>query len=212
MKKIIFLVLIIASCKSMEFSTLRFEEVNNKRLPTLRIEIDEYSLENAFSVTSTSGSASQNNSNTSYSETTTLDPRIQDAKVLFERETYANICNETGSIKGIICYEIPIIDKKVNQLIYLFSVFTLSVPNIFGMPFTTYKTDLELETTIKDLEGNIIKKYISHGYGKESSKYFGYTMTDARRLASIKAIKMAMEKNRSKIIADYIFINDRLND
>jgi hypothetical protein len=204
------LVFVVTACKSFEFSTLNFKETNNKKLPHLNIEIDEYSLVNSFSVESTQGTVNYSNYGGTFHGTTTLDPRIQDAKVLFERETYSNICEEKGNAVGSIKYEIPIIDKK-NKLGGIFiSSITLFIPSLLGVTQATYEVQMEVTTSILDHDGNLINKYTSNGFGKEKCKLYGYNGTDAKRLASIAAIKMALESNRLKISKDYDFINKQL--
>jgi len=209
-KTLFLLVIVFTSCKSIEFSTLNIKETNNKKLPHLNIEIDDYSLINSFSVGSTQGTVSYSNYGGTYHGTTTLDPRIQDAKVLFERETYSNICDEKGHSVGSIKYEIPVVDKKTKMGGYLISAFTLFIPSLLGMTQATYEVQMDITTSILGPDGNLINKYTSNGFGKEKCKLYGYNPTDAKRLASIGALKMALENNQLKILNDYEFINEQL--
>lgn len=210
LRTIFLIVFVVTSCKSLEFSTLNFKETNNKKLPHLKIEIDEYSLVNSFSVESTQGTVNYSNYGGTFHGTTTLDPRIQDAKVLFERETYSNICDEKGYAVGSIKYEIPVINKKTKMGGIIISIFTLYIPSLLGMTQATYEVQLDVTTSILDLDGNLINKYTSNGFGKEKCKLYGYNATDAKRLASIEALKMALENNRIKILRDYELISEQL--
>ena len=210
MKKIIFLALIVSSCTSLKFSALSVKDSNNKKLPTLKLVIDENSIENAYSISQTSGSYSNSQNGGTYSEVTTSDPRIQDTRTLIEKETFTNICEELGQSYGSIKYELPIVYKKRNTLGYWLSACGLFVPSLLGVTQVTYEINVEVTTKIFDNNNNLIAKYTSTGIGKEKAKLYGYNTVDASRLANINAIKMAIEKNREKILSDSENISKQL--
>ena len=99
-----------------------------------------------------------------------------------------------------------------NLALQVFSCWFVMVPNLFGMPFSVYK--LELETTVKILDSNrkVIGKYDAIGKSKNSvAFYYGYTLNVAKRKTQVEALKKALQKIRPKIASDVERLNNALN-
>lgn len=230
---VIALSMLLIGCKSIQITDLQPRNPNNQLLPSLSSQVDISSFLNAYSfgTTKSSGSGIGYSSEglggvittgTYFgSNTTVADKRIQDAIVLFEREVRNNITNGDGTPVGFAICKIPIGETRIGGWgFYGLSLVTLTVPNWFGMPLLTYKTELELEVEIQDCNNIIIGRYngvgrkkipvaLWHGYGGGGS----WTLTGneaAARKSNIEAIKIAMIEIKNQISGDYVKLKSAL--
>ncbi len=181
----------LSSCKSMKITELEAFQSNEEKFDHLSLVLDENSLMRAYS-------------------TTIRDQRIQDSKVLIERELYANISNEKKDVVGHIKYEIPIATKKINSLPLIGSIILDGVPIVIGVPLVYYRTDVEMQVSIYDINSNLIWKNTAVGTGIEKAQLYKYNRYDARRLANIYAVKEALLGLRQKILVDFNEIESKL--
>jgi hypothetical protein len=93
------------------------------------------------------------------------------------------------------------------------SAATLFVPNIFGMPARTHRTELELQMEITDAQGNVLARYTAPGAGKARvAAYHGYDSSTATRKANLLALQNAMAEIKKKIEPDISEISARLEN
>jgi hypothetical protein len=181
----------------------------------MELYIDVASLENAYwgnarEIVSNSYDPSVNSSVL----TVYRDPRIQDAITLYERETKSSITDPLGQPYGYIHYKVPVsyIRPRGTGLVVL-SSFMLMIPNVLGMPFGAYETNLEVEVEILNANREIIGRYQATGKGKALvAIWWGYTSADAERVSNIEAIKMAMQDIKKQILADHAQLYTRLQE
>ena len=229
------ILLCATSCKTVQISDLKPKGQIQNLLPALEPKVDKESLESAYSSvissTRTAGAGS------SLLEPTTIsigiggflsgsvvkkDKRIQEAITLFEREVKDNLTNPIGEKQGsIVCKVVSADTRSSKWALMIPSVLTLGILNVFGMPFHYFKTEIELEVEIKDLENNTVVRYESYGKGEVPiAFYYGYYGTlsgnndtksnQAARKSNINAFKTAMKEIKNQINRDYSKIISKL--
>lgn len=232
MKNLFYLILIsvaFTSCVSMKMEDLKPEPKNQMLLPTLTPKIDLSSFESAYSLGNTNYSSSGaivNQVNIgdsaigtigvgigSYetSSTKTKDLRIQDAITIFDRDVKDNITNPFNDSKGIILCRINASQIRNNALWIILSAFTLTIPNLFGMPYNRQHVILDVDVEIYDKSDKLIARYNAQGDSKlYGAMYWGYG-ADGGRVNNIKAFRNAMNKIKQKIENDYQVVIKKLN-
>jgi hypothetical protein len=212
----------------MKMTDLKPEPKNSKLLPTLQTRIDLNSFESAYSLgTATSSSMGTlsgqtkigNNKTqttgigTSVTSTTmSKDPRIQDAITIFDRDVKDNITDPFGNSKGYILCKINASNQKVNLGWALLSGVTLMIPNILGMPMSSYKITLDVDVEIYSNTEKLVGRY--NGIAKKKTyvaAYWGYGK-DAARVANARAFREAMQQIKIQIEGDYDRIVQKLNE
>ena len=213
----------LAGCKTVQVADLKPKNPIANKLPSLEPLVHIGSFEAAYSLGTTVGSAGMPGMGGSgvmgagsilgYA-TAFTDRRIQDAIVLFEREVRDNITLGGNTTIGSAVGRILTGETKVKGWgWYAASLVTLTIPNLFGMPFCYYQTELELEVEIRDCNENTIGRYqgygrrhttvaLWHGYGGAESPQQITGNEGAARMSNINAIKMAMDDIKTKIDAD----------
>ena len=223
---------ILFSCKTPHITDLIPENRIDNLLPALEPHIDITSLESAYTsgTTKTSGIGSSLGHNLgiipislfSIESTSRADRRIHETITLFDREVKDKITNPIGENKGFVVLRIAgsntRASKKVLIIPSLLSSYTL---NIIGMPAFFFKTELDIEVEIRDLDNNLMGRY--RGYGKKEvpvALYYGYraklsgnsNTTDfpAARKSNTEAFKRAMNDIKSQISRDYYNLSNKL--
>lgn len=222
--------LFLWNCKSVKVRDLHVANPNPNLLPALEPQIIKESFEVAYSrgttkSTSAGGGIGQSIGGgtvigagvSSSLSTNFADKRVQDALIIYEREIRENVSHGNDVPKGYSVCKITTGQTKLGSAGFvLLSGFTLGIPNIFGMPYGSYKTELELEIEIQDSCKKTVARYTGYGYHKTMlAAYWGYGGGSAHitgnesgaRKSNIEAVKMAMQEIKNKINADY----DKLN-
>lgn len=221
MKKLNFLVVTVvlfSSCLTIKTSDLRPLNKNSSLLPALDPKPDIGSFESVFSIGKSVGFSSSLSRTTALNVSTLKrDARVQDVITIFDREVKDNITQQFGDKKGyIVC---KIVSGNLRGGGYgwaILSGMTFLVPNLFGMPFYTYTTSLDVEVEIFDLSNKLIAKYDAQCSNKvKVTLYNGYDgfgeHSSAARISSINAFKGAMEDIKSKIEKDSNILIGLLN-
>ncbi len=152
--------------------------------------------------------------------TMSKDPRVQDAITIFDRDVKNNITNPYGEKKGYILCKIAAGGSRFAGLGWgMLSGITLFVPTIFGVPFRTFKTALDVEVEIYDKNQNLIGRYNAQCSDKTwIAMYWGYSgigpvkpAIPAARISSINAFKCAMIEIKNQILKDSVRLNKELN-
>ncbi len=219
------------SCKTIRVSDLQPGAPLVKTLPYLEPEIDLNSFYMAYNFGSSlfMGPTGAWHGNPSYEGwlgtmggvVAAHDRRIQDASVLFDREVRQNITDRGRDSKGFLVCKIPFGETRIGGWGWLaLSSLTLTVPNWFGMPFSNYRTELQLEVEVRNCRDELIGVYSGYGLGRTPvALWHGYAAGDytfvtgnepAARKSNIDAFKMAMEEIKQKLQGDAIFLRGEL--
>jgi hypothetical protein len=223
----VFICLLGIGCKSIKVTDLKVKEPNALLLPALEPQINLTSFETAYSLGTTKSSGTSAGIGqglgggtivgvgvSSSVSTAVKDKRVQDALIIYEREIRENITNGNEKPKGYSICKITTGQTKLGSAGWIIlSGVTLGVPNILGMPYGSYKTELEVEIEIQDSCKNTIGRYTGYGYNKTLlAAYWGYGGGSAHitgnesgaRKSNILAFKMAMQEVKNKINADNV--------
>ncbi len=217
---IIIVLLLFASCRTVNMSDLNPKVKNNKLLPTLEIRIDGKSFESAYTlgqINSTSNSYGTsigtgltngfiglNMGTTETSQVMSRDPRIQDDITIFDRDVKYNITNPYGEKKGIILCRINASNHRKGNGWGVLSAFTLWIPNLLGMPNSAPKTTLDVEVEVYNKSNDLVGKYSAVACSRKyRALYWGYDKENAKRVANIYAFKKAMNDIKKQIYSDY---------
>lgn len=234
-KIMIFVCLLVIGCKSIKVTDLKVKEPNSQLLPALEPKINLTSFETAYSLGTTksievsSGIGQGLGGGTivgvgvsSSVSTAVKDKRAQDALIIYEREIRESITKGNEKPIGYSICKITTGQTKLGGAGWIIlSGCTLMIPNIFGMPYGNYKTELEIEIEIQDSCKNTIGRYTGYGFGKTPlAAYWGYGGGSAHitgnesgaRKSNIDAFKMAMQEAKHKINLDYERLNNELKN
>ncbi len=207
--------LMLSSCRSVRLVEVNPHDKISELLPALYVEADVYSFEEALYTTYDSPMLA-----TPYE----YDPygipyqpirakNVQNLITVYEQDVMTNVINPYGEKKGII--DCRITQSNIRGVFNGFSALsmvTLGIPNLFGMPLSAGKAELEVEVSVYDLEDKLIGRYLARGKGKEYvGLYFGYYPDDAKLEATNEAFIEAMHDIKSQISADADRLNKELN-
>ncbi|KAB1066065.1 hypothetical protein [Salibacter halophilus] len=143
---------------------------------------------------------------------TTVNTNDDELKV-FTEEVEKNLINPYGDKYGYIAYKKNVLDYSPGMGMLLLSSFTLTVPNLFGMPYQTIKYKVEVELRIMDSQNRLIGKYSAIGEAKSTvAYYYGYSIKSAVKRTYPEAIKDAFSKIRPQIQADVKRLNKALKE
>lgn len=228
MKKIVLLLFIssvLFACRSIKLADLKPSKDNATLLPYLEPVVDVFSFRQIFpnTVSYTPGSSTtqfQTDSNQTIAYSTYTDPQFNylinesfyQTISYFEQDVKNNICNSLGSKKGTVRCKIIANNEAIRlKALIVPSILSLSALNLLGMPSSFLLNEIELEVEIFDLKSNKIARYTGYGAANVPvSYYYGYSISDARKLARIKAFGNAMTEIKKQITKEYEFINERL--
>jgi len=214
----------IIGCKSFDPSLLRPREVIPQRLPPLEVQIDQGSMESAFSLGSTTGNAVGYSAPVfggyvtaaSLSGKSFKDRRIQDSIVVFDREINDNICELSGAKKG---YAVCRIASSTTSDNWAWLILSAWGPYILGSPVHSSSIELDIEVEILDLQRNKVARYSAIGKDTEySALYWGYSDykadrddTTLSRVLNAQALLNAMVDIKKQIQRDAVQIIEKLS-
>lgn len=219
---IIYLLVILTSCRSLYISDLKPEGKISTQLPQLAPHINVSSLENVFGINhSTTQSFGTTNiflGNITFTATSATsnyrDPSIQDISVIFDRDVKNNICDISRDLKGYITCNITTGYTKVGGAGWtILSVWgTAFIGNLFGMPILRVKSGMEVEVQIFDSNKKLLGSYTSpyYQYKVPVALYHGYNVRNGKRKTAIMAFKSAMSDIKRQIQEDSFRLNSLL--
>ncbi len=178
----------LSSCKAWDASMVRINESPiQPKLPALEKEVIDFATQKNLVLTD---------------ELKTIHDEIE-----------KNIIIPTGEKKGTIKVTRRHLKIQRGWAFIATSIYTTGLLNIVGFPFASYNSKIEIEVEIKDLKGNLIKKYNEVGDAKERNLvalYYGYSIRAAKTKAFSEAISDAFSKIYPKIQTDLLEINTKL--
>lgn len=137
---------------------------------------------------------------------------MRDVFTLLNNELTDNIMESGGNRYGQVRFKLMYYNKTMPGWGWILpSLFTLDIANLMGMPFTKYRTDLELQMEILDARQQVIARYQAPGAGKATvAMYYGYSGQEAYRKANLLALQEAMRGIRQKMEPDLAALRDKL--
>ena len=221
MKKLLLLwsvMLVLSACKSVTFNDLKLYAPNRDLLPPLKAEVDKDSIKDSFDTMiqgSSAGGGFESDdwsvSGDSYTFVKKKDSRTRDMITLFERNV-ENISQVYGARKGSI--KMRFTNSRIYASGYYYTVpswISIYSLNLLGFPYGYKNTDLEVEVSIFNNNGDLIWKTTQTGNGEEMvAMYYGYNEEEALVMSSIKALKDALRKVNLNIANDFGKINSGL--
>ena len=221
MKKLLLLwsvMLVLSACKSVTFNDLKLYAPNRDLLPPLKAEVDKDSIKDSFDTMiqgSSAGGGFESDdwsvSGDSYTFVKKKDSRTRDMITLFERNV-ENISQVYGARKGSI--KMRFTNSRIYASGYYYTVpswISIYSLNLLGFPYGYKNTDLEVEVSIFNNNGDLIWKTTQTGNGEEMvAMYYGYNEEEALVMSSIKALKDALRKVNLNIANDFGKINSSL--
>lgn len=221
MKKLLLLwsvMLVLSACKSVTFNDLKLYAPNRDLLPPLKAEVDKDSIKDSFDTMiqgSSAGGGFESDdwsvSGDSYTFVKKKDSRTRDMITLFERNV-ENISQVYGARKGSI--KMRFTNSRIYASGYYYTVpswISIYSLNLLGFPYGYKNTDLEVEVSIFNTNGDLIWKTTQTGNGEEMvAMYYGYNEEEALVMSSIKALKDALRKVNLNIANDFGKINSGL--
>jgi hypothetical protein len=137
----------------------------------------------------------------------------KDELKLFTQEVEQNLTNPYGDKYGYIVFKTNFIEAKDGLGFLILSSATLSLLNIFGLPWQKVYRKIEVEIRVLDSKRRLIGKYSAVGEASTTiAYYYGYKSGDAYRKTHAEVIANALNKIRPKILADANRINNSLSD
>jgi len=235
MKKLTYFIILCSlfnACKSIQLEDYAIEKQHSELLPHLDMKVDIRSLETTYSL----GGTSEEYYNTGtiltsstdglfaigqYGDNTAnhySDKRIKDAITLFESNHRKNISTPTGDTYGTAVYKLPYGESGQRGLGWkILSIATLTIPNWFGMPASTGRSEVLVELEIRDCQDRIVKIYQGKGFNKTPAAFYhgyeanpigGNNTIDGNqgmvRKSNIEAIKEALLEINSQLTQDPI--------
>jgi hypothetical protein len=130
------------------------------------------------------------------------DERVSDVMKLFSNEFKIGGDNIDTVPIGNIKLEIVSFKEKRNLFFTIFSIWTLCIPSLAGVPINQINSDIELQLTIYNSNNEPIGKYDGKGHGTAFiAMYWGYG-GDAWRKSALVAVSNAMTMAKSEIDKD----------
>ncbi len=212
------IIVLITGCKSIQPSDFQPDFQNANLLPRMGIWFDFHSFENAYGANSYSldGSTSPESPygrgvfEVNYGfKLYTAEKRVQDACDIWVNDVTNNIMDPSRKKTGHIVIRIGDAYRKNNYRWSWLSGLTVGIPNAFGMPMCSNKTELEVIVEIYDLKNNLVAKFNERGTAKVNmAAYHGYY--EFQRKAAALALEDGLIKIKELIHRDYAVINAKL--
>lgn len=202
-----------SSCKTIKVNDLKANKESCVKLPALEPRVDLNSLESVYTTGSvvSKGVGTANVSSSGKSaigqsvsvSTGVKDKRVQDAITIFDREVKDCLTDPYGKSIGYIVCKFASGETKEKYGFSILSGMLFFVPNLFGMPMATYKTELDLDIEIYNNNEELIGRYSANSKDKAfAALYHGYSFKNASRITGIRAFKKALNDVKKDINND----------
>ncbi|MEA3505348.1 MAG: hypothetical protein U9R32_09180 [Bacteroidota bacterium] len=214
MKKVLFYCFICISffsCKTLKPIDFAISNTPHNLLPTLEIEVNMSNLLNRIydgSIDSTAKIKYTTLTNSVIERYNGLEieyrpeQRVYDILSLYNKQVKHNIIDTTGFPQGSVRLDLLYFNEKRDVSMAALNSWSLGIFNLFGVPFTSYKTKIETQVAIYDRDGFEIKKYRGTGEGfVYIAMYWGYGR-DAYRKSALDAFKNSMKQIEKQIVND----------
>jgi hypothetical protein len=211
MKKVILLttlILFLTSCYTTKITSEFLVPPNHNKefFSTLEGEIDEYSFSSVFQPSKKIVDEYIEDEVLSQREISVVheNQNSVDAKNLIRKYMLNSGFNEKNARRKII-FNVTFYDFKVNDAYKVFSVLTLGLINLAGMPNGQFVNTIELQASIYSESGKLLQTFT--GFGRDS--YFTgvyYHSPEQKRPSFIKAVKNAIHDIDNQILAGQTYL------
>lgn len=213
MKKHILLLLVIAgslgACKTIQVRDFHTTQILPSRLPQLGLLVHERSFLEAFDCAFTREVVIANALGGPYQPAPWVaydftDRALEDAFQVLGNELDENMSQDSDLKYGQARFKMLYYKRRNAGWGWsLASAGTLFIPNLFGMPVKTYRSQLELQMEIVDANGKVLRRYVAPGAGRaQVAAYHGYDGTTAMRKANLLALQNALAEIKKKMEPD----------
>ena len=129
---------------------------------------------------------------------------MRDVFTVLGNELNDNTTQKAGEKYGQACFKLVHFERSNPGWGWVIpSTLTGFTANLFGMPLSKVRTDLELQMEILNARGVAIAQYRAPGSGKATmAMYYGYTGYGAGRKANLLALQEAMRSIRRQMEPD----------
>lgn len=195
MKKLLFLILFLTSCRSITMEDYK------SNISPLKYQDYEFTLnvpDNIYVITQTN-----------VGERAKIDPKQEHLKTVAQDvndEMMKHLENNDNPIGHIIITQ-EVINRKQGSLMTLFgsfpSILTLGTLNLLGYPFGTEEYTVKIDASAYDLNGNLLTKHkVDATEFKFIACYYGYEASQVQAAAYLAAYKGGLEFIIDKINQD----------
>lgn len=177
--------IIVSGCKTVQLADINVGNPVQNKLPALDFSNDKTAITSPMPYPYGYGYAN-----------------IQDdARSMFTKLIQENITDPLGEKYGYVSYNIVVGTNKLSGWgYYLPSILSLTTLNLFGMPYFTAKSSVEITVQISNSDKEVIGIYKGTGESKKYvAYYYGYGLMDALRAANIESLKTAFSSISSQI-------------
>lgn len=184
-------VLLVTGCRSASRVMARSQNaVLEKRLPALQLEIDPGPM------AATDGALPD------------------DPQKIFDTEMHHNIMEPADSTEAFGYAKLQVHDATVSRGgkgFQAFQMMTLLTPSLLGMPLEYCRTHIEAELQVIDAQGTVLGSYIGTGSSNvRVAMYYGYSQSQAPRLADVEALRQALSQIRPQLESDVDSLRQKL--
>jgi len=183
--------LLVTGCRSANRIMARSPNaVLEKRLPSLQLEVDPGPM------AATDGALPE------------------DPQKIFDTEMHHNIMEPADSTEAFGYAKLQIHDATISRGgkgFQAFQMMTLLTPSLLGMPLEYCRTHVEAELQLIDAHGNVIGTYTGTGSSNvRVAMYYGYSQSQAPRLADVEALRQALGQIRPQLESDVDSLRQKL--
>ncbi|MFN8288137.1 MAG: serine protease [Chitinophagales bacterium] len=190
---ILFAAFISTSCRSLKYEKLTFTKKHNisssQAAFSLKPVFDNEKLDEVY----------QKDIVYTYQKTAAIDLR-NEGKKAFEYYAKHNF-NKGSQNMGYITYKLNTIKNK-NFPAYLTTVWLLYIPHLFGAPMYVTGSEIDMTVQVFDANKKLVANYTVTGKAKAYSGMGQYNFKNMAKAAHVKAVMLAFENAKAKIIED----------
>ncbi|HAW51849.1 MAG TPA: hypothetical protein DCX54_05895 [Flavobacteriales bacterium] len=181
--------LLSMGCKSFEPTLLNPDgTVFNPKLPSMEAVVEN----NLVAIVNSGGQ--------------TIGANPQDVRTYFDREVKELMTDPYNDKAGVLLLNVNTIENKHQFIGYMMaSVYTISLFNVLGGPYSVSKSSVEVEIEVLNKNNRLIGSYRGNGSAKLHQGYYSktnYNQVDQQRISYLKAVKNAVQDAKSKLIPD----------
>lgn len=211
------LALFAGACRSLHVSDYHTAQPIPERLPNLELLVHERSFEDAFYAALDRDVMLLSMPYDPYFPSPwevygTTDGALRDVFHVLDNELADNINARDNLRYGHARFKLLSYQRRNSGWGWLIPMaLTAGVVNLFGVPCSVHRIDLELQMEITDANGAVIGRYVAPGAGKaQIALYHGYDSITAIRKANLLAVQNALSKIKTSLGPDVASLTEQL--
>lgn len=132
-----------------------------------------------------------------------VEPVPPEIQTVFEREIDDRITQPLGARYGSVALKVNFVQNRMNWFWPILSTGTLFIGNALGMPYTRWRSTLEVEVHVFNANHELLGRYRGTGQSRVwSAAYWGYDLPGGYRLAYVEAFRKAMDQIKTQMDRD----------